>query len=135
MDQTTKEKLQINLAAAWKMWSNQIMVAAGAMWAAYLALPVNCTADLIASASGCNFSQHSIQDWVSKSLHVPALVFPLATAVLGVLGRVWPQKSITPAVAAAKSEAAPQPAVDSSGFPLATGPAPLPPIDPENKRP
>lgn len=103
MDDTTKEKLAINVANAWKMWSNRATVAMGALWTAYFALPTACD-----TGATCT-TQHTVQLWFSTALHIPlALIASLAT-VATVLFRVWPQKSITPAVAAAKSEDAPQP--------------------------
>jgi len=112
MDPTTKEKLQINVNNAWKMASNWVMAAAGIAFAIYLQLPLEQQQTLI---------QH---------LPVPPWLLPILASVVGIVARLVPQKSITPAVAA-KSEDAP--ALDSSGFPIATGPAPLPPIDPHDK--
>lgn len=110
MDDVTKDKLSINVQNSLKMASNWVMAAAGVMWAAYLALPLTC--DGQPAASGC-VSQHDLQAWVSSTLHVPPVLVPLLTAALGITARIWPQKSITPAVAEAKSEDAPQPADDT----------------------
>lgn len=100
MDSTTKDKLQTNVSNSWKMASNYVMAIAGLLWAAYLALPVTCAA----GDAGCT-SQHALQVWVSTTLHVPALLLPLLTGAIGIAARLWPQKSITPSVAAAKSDA------------------------------
>ena len=91
MDETTKDKLAINVSNAWKMWSNWIMSAAGIAFAIYLALPADQQQTLI---------QH---------IPVPAWLLPIAASVVGIVARLWPQKSITPPVAAAKSDDAPQP--------------------------
>lgn len=111
MDDTKIDKLAINVANSWKMASNWVMAAAGTVFAIYLALPIDQQQTLI---------QH---------LPVPPWLLPILASVGGIVARLLPQKSITPAVAAAKSEDAPQPAVDSSGFPMATGHAPLPSIE------
>lgn len=118
MDSTTKDKLAINVANSWKMASNWVMGAAGIAFTIYLALPP--------------LQQQTLLD----HLPVPAWLLPILASIVGIVARLWPQKSITPAVAAAKSQDAPQaPAgpVDSSGFPIATGPAPLPSIDPHDR--
>lgn len=103
MDQTTKDKLTVNLSNSLKMWSNYVMGGAALVWAAYLALPVTC----VAGDAGCT-SQHQLQVWVSTTLHIPALLLPIITGVLGIAARLYPQKSITPIVAEAKSADAPQ---------------------------
>lgn len=113
MDPTTQDKLAINVANAWKMASNYVIVGASAVATAYLALPVVCDP---AAAAGC-VSQHAIQAWVIASLHIPPLLVPILVGAGGVIARVWPQKSITPAVAEAKSAAAPLPTI--SGDPQA----------------
>jgi len=113
MDPTTKEKLQINVNNAWKMASNWVMAAAGIAFAIYLQLPLEQQQTLI---------QH---------LPVPPWLLPILASVVGIVARLVPQKAITPAVAAAKSEDAP--ALDSSGFPIATGHAPLPTLDPQER--
>ena len=91
MDEIIKDKLAINVANSWKMASNWIMSAAGIMFAIYLALPLDQQAALVAH------------------LPVPPWVLPIVTSVIGIVARLWPQKSITPDVAAAKSDDAPQP--------------------------
>lgn len=92
MDDSTKTKLAINASNATRMASNWVMAAAGAMFAIWLALPPEQQQALIAH------------------LPVPAWVLPVLTSIAGIVARLWPQSSITPAVAAAKSGDAPQPA-------------------------
>ena len=99
MDEITKEKLAVNVANAHKMASNYVMGASGVAFAIYLGLPPEQQAALIAH------------------LPLPPWLVPIIGSVVGIVARLWPQKSITPAVAAAKSESAPQPA------------EPLPPLD------
>lgn len=90
MDDATKDKLAINAANAWKMWSNWVMTASGIAFAIYLALPQDQQATLV---------QH---------MPVPAWLLPIIGSIIGIVARLWPQKSLTPPVAAAKSEDAPQ---------------------------
>lgn len=92
MDQTTKDKLAINVANSWKMASNYVMVGAGIAFAYWLTLSPEQQALII------------------SHLPIPPWLIPIATGFAGFAARLWPQKSITPAVAAAKSEDAPQPA-------------------------
>lgn len=101
MDPTTKDKLATNVANSWKMASNYVMAAAGVAFTIYLALPPEQQQTLI---------QH---------LPVPPWVLPIVASVIGIVARLWPQKSITPAIAEAKSAA---PAVDVA---LPTAPTPL----------
>lgn len=108
MDPTTKQKLAINASNAWKMWSNWVMAAAGIAFGIYLQLPIEQQQALV---------QH---------LPVPPWLLPIVATGLGIVARLWPQKSISPAVAAAKSEDAPQPS--SIDIPLPTAPVPLPPL-------
>lgn len=91
MDDTTKEKLAINMANGWKFASNWVMSAAGISFAIYLALPLDQQQTLL---------QH---------LPVPPWLLPIAASVVGIAARLWPQKSISGPVATAKSEDAPQP--------------------------
>lgn len=86
MDTTTKEKLAINVANSWKMASNWVMGAAGTAFAIYLALPA--------------LQQQALLD----HLPVPPWLIPIIASVGGIVARLVPQKSITPAVAAAKSD-------------------------------
>jgi len=94
VDDVTKEKLAVNAANAWRMASNWVMAAAGAAFAIYLALPQDQQQTLV---------QH---------LPVPGWLLPIAASVVGIAARLWPQKSISGAVAAAKSQDAPQPPAD-----------------------
>ena len=89
MDQTTKDKLWINVSNSLKMASNYVMAGAGAMFAIWLSL----TTDM--------------QQTVIQHLPVPPWLIPILTAVLGIVARLWPQKSITPEIAAAKSDSTP----------------------------
>ena len=90
MDENTKTKLDINLANAHKMASNWVMAAAGTMFTIWLALPPDQQQSVIAH------------------LPVPPWVLPIAASILGIVARLWPQKNISPEVAAAKSVDAPQ---------------------------
>lgn len=85
MTPDTKAKLAVNVANSWKMASNWIMTATGAMFAIYLALP------------------QAQQDALVAHLPVPPWVLPIITSVIGIVARLWPQKSITPEVALSKS--------------------------------
>lgn len=89
MDQTTKDKLATNVANSWKMASNYVMGLAGAIFAVWLALPPE------------------IQQTVIDHLPVKPWLLPVITAVLGIVARLWPQKSISPEVAAAESDQPP----------------------------
>jgi hypothetical protein len=84
-------KLATNLANAHKMASNWVMTAVGAMATIWFLLPADQQATVIAH------------------LPVPLWSLPIVTSIIGIAARVWPQKSITPAVAEAKSADAPQP--------------------------
>jgi hypothetical protein len=98
MDQLMKDKLATNIGALPKMASAWVMGLAGAMWAAYLALPVTCDG----TDASC-FSQHDLQAWASTTLHIPAFVFPLVVTLIGLAARIYPQKSLTVEEAGAKS--------------------------------
>ncbi len=111
MDETTKAKLSLNLQNSYKMWSNWVMTASGAAFAIYLALPPEQQQALI------------------NHLPVAPWLLPIVGTVIGVAARLWPQKSITPVVAEAKSADTPAPSVN---FPLHTGPAPLPTLPPHD---
>lgn len=89
MDDNMKDKLATNAANAWKMWSNWVMTASGVVGAIYLALPDEQKQALL------------------NHLPLPAWLIPIVGTVIGVALRIWPQKSITPEVAAAKSAAPP----------------------------
>lgn len=98
MEETTKDKLALNVANAWKMWSNRATVIVGALWTYYFTLPTACAAGTTCTTQG------DVQMWFSTTLHVPLAVIATIATVLTVIARVWPQSNITPAVAAAKSE-------------------------------
>lgn len=91
MDDTTKQKLAVNASNAWKMASNYVMAGSGVIFAIYLGLPAEQ------------------QQAIINHLPVPAWLVPIVGSVVGIAARLWPQKSITPEVAAAKSDDAPQP--------------------------
>jgi len=86
MDRITKDKLAINFANSWKMASNWVAVTWGTLLAVTFALPSDVLALLV------------------SRLPVPPWTVPVVVAVIGVGARMWPQKSITSAVAAAKSD-------------------------------
>ena len=85
MSPEDKAKLAVNMGAAWKMWSNWVMTASGALGAIWLALPVEQ------------------QQAVIAHLPLPPWILPIVGTVIGVTLRIWPQASITQAEAAAKS--------------------------------
>lgn len=89
MEQEAKDKLAINVANSWKMASNWVMTISGALFAIYLSLPPDQQQTLV------------------NHLPVPPWLVPIIGTVIGVLARLWPQKSITADVAAAKSDAPP----------------------------
>lgn len=105
MDPTTKEKLTINVVNSWKMWSNRATVAMGSLWTLYFTLPTACDA-----GTTC-LTQHDVQVWFSTTLHIPLAIVAAVATALTVAFRVWPQH-LPAAVALAKSEDAPQPAVE-----------------------
>ena len=89
MNETTKDKVATNVANSWKMSSNWVFTATGAMFAIYLSLPIEQQQTLLAHLP--------VEPWV----------VPIVTSVIGIVARLWPQKSITPQVAAAASASAP----------------------------
>lgn len=89
MEQDTKDKLAANVANSWKMLSVQIATVVNSLFALYFFLPADQQALILAH------------------LPLPAWVIPIVANALIYLGRVVPQKSITPEVAAAKSADAP----------------------------
>lgn len=98
MDQTTKDKLAINLGSAWKMWSNRVMAAAGLLFAWYLSLPAVCPPDQLDCASQALLKSH---------LPFPAWMLPLIVSFIGIATRIFPQAALSPTVAEAKSAATP----------------------------
>lgn len=94
MPPENKEKLAVNVTNSWKMASNWVMTASGVLFAAYLSLPAKCPPEMLECAS---------QAVVLSHLPVPAWAVPLIGTLIGIVARLWPQSSITPAVAEAKS--------------------------------
>lgn len=94
MTPENKEKLAINVANSWKMASNWVFTASGVLVAIWVSMPPEQQAVLIAH------------------LPVPPWAVPIAGTVIGIAARLWPQKSITPEVAEAKS-AVPEPEGDA----------------------
>lgn len=78
MEQETKDKLAENAANSWKMASNWVMAAAGVAFGIYLGLPADQQQQLIAH------------------LPLPAWVLPIVASVIGIVARLWPQKSLAP---------------------------------------
>jgi hypothetical protein len=76
MTPETKDKITTNVSNSWKMASNWAMSLTGAMFAVYLALPLDQ------------------QQAVVTHLPVPAWVLPIITSVIGIVARLWPQKSL-----------------------------------------
>ena len=91
MDPTTKDKITANVTNSWRMASNWIMSAAGAMFAIYLSLPLDQQAALVAH------------------LPVPPWVLPIATSVVGIVARLWPQKKLAERMAGDDGPGAPAP--------------------------
>lgn len=91
MEQITKDKLRINFENAHKMASNWVMSAAGTLGTIWFALP------------------ERQQQTVIEHLPIPLWMLPVVMTIIGVGARLWPQAAITPRVAAASSETAPQP--------------------------
>lgn len=86
MLQETKDKIKLSAANAHKMASNWVAVVWGGALAILFAMPADALAAVV------------------SRLPVPAWTVPVIVAVIGVVARLWPQKSITPEVTAAKSE-------------------------------
>lgn len=95
MTPENKEKLVTNVSNSYKMASNWVMTIAGALFAAFLALPAKCV-DL---DTACTVSQATLL----AQLPVPPWALPVAATLIGIAARLWPQKSISPEEAAAKS--------------------------------
>lgn len=91
MQDITKQKLLVNASNAHLMASNWVMGAAGTLGTVWFALP------------------EAQQRTIVEHLPVPIWVTPILLTVLGIVARLWPQNAITPTVAAASSETAPQP--------------------------
>lgn len=109
MDSTTQEKLALNIANSWRMYSVRFVAlfsaAATAAIGWFLSLPPDC-APLLAMAppQPCSLSQLTILSRFGAT----ATVVPIIAGALTWWLRVKPQDGITPDVAAAKSTDAPQ---------------------------
>lgn len=116
MNDTTKAKLQTNVANSWKMYSVRFVsvfsVAATMATTWFLNLPADCAPLLVLHpAVACTTSQVSFL--AQFGIGVAAL--PIIAGLLAYWARVHPQDNLTPAVAEAKS--------------TTTGPAEVPPIN------
>ena len=80
MEQSAKESLVLNASNAWRMASNWAMATAGTVFAIYLSLPAEQ------------------QKTIIEHLPVPPWVMPIAATVLGIVARIWPQKSVDKAL-------------------------------------
>lgn len=85
MDQLTKDKLAINVGALPKMASAWVMTAAGVLGTIWISLTPDQQMQVI---------QHS---------PLPVWSYPIVLTVVGIIGRVWPQKILKNAEADAKS--------------------------------
>lgn len=85
MEQATKDKLAVNVGASYKMASNWVMTAAGAVATIWFAMPPEQQAELV---------KHSF---------VPPWAYPIALTVLGIAARLWPQFNLSANEASAKS--------------------------------
>lgn len=115
MDDTTKTKLQTNIANSWKMYSVRFVsvfsLAATAAIGWFLSLPTTCS-----GIPNCTTSQASFL----AQFGIGAAALPIIAGALAYWARVHPQSNLTPAVAEAKS--------------ATTGPAEVaqPPVPPTN---
>lgn len=116
MDQTTKDKLATNVSNSWKMASVQATAVLSIFWGAYAAMPPE------------------MQQTLLTHLPVPPWALGIISWAITYVARVWPQKSITPDVAAAKSTDAVDPDHPDMNISLVSKPMPLgsanPPTDP-----
>lgn len=111
-DQTTivQDKLALNIANSWKMYSVRFVsifsAAVTALLAWFAGLPADCAPLLAATPPhDCTISQLSI---LSK-FGATAAIVPIVAGAIAWYLRVRPQANITPDVAAAKSIDAEQP--------------------------
>lgn len=95
IQQSTKDRLAVNLAALHKMASAWVMTVAGMLGTLWLAMPPEQQSTLMGL------------------LPIPPWLIPIALTLVGLAARAWPQKNITPAEAAAKSADGP----DTLGLP------------------
>jgi hypothetical protein len=86
MDDEKLSKLAVNVANARRMASNWVMAGAGIAFAVYLQLPADQQKALL------------------EHLPVAPWLLPIIVSTVGIVARLWPQNSITPYVAAAKSD-------------------------------
>lgn len=107
MDQVTKDKLALNARISYKFASNWVMTAAGIGFAIYLHLT------------------EAQQQALLEHLPLPAWLLPIIASTVGILARIWPQKNVSQAEGAAKSEDAPV-AVDLTTKVVPLDPQPLP---------
>lgn len=91
MEDATKQKLAVNVGSSWKMASNIASGIVAAIGTALLAMPEDMRTQLL------------------SHIPAPAWALPVIGWVAIYVARVWPQKSLTPDEAAAKSADAPQP--------------------------
>jgi hypothetical protein len=78
MDQTSKDRLKANFSSAHKMLSNWVFGAIGALGAIWFALPPEQ------------------QQVLLQNSPLPAWSYPVVMTAVGVLARLWPQKSLMP---------------------------------------
>lgn len=78
MDQLSKDRLAANMQNAPKMLSNWVMVLAGTLGAIWFALPPEQ------------------QLLVLQNSPLPPWSYPIVLTAIGVIARVWPQKSLMP---------------------------------------
>lgn len=76
MDEVAKDRLASNVSNCWKMASTWVMTASGAAFAVYLSLPAAQQQTLI--------DHLPVQPWV----------VPIITSTIGIVARMWPQKSV-----------------------------------------
>lgn len=91
MDDLQKQKLAVNVGASYKMLSNWWFGVLGTVGVIWSQLSAEQTQAILAH------------------LPLPAWMIPILGTVIGIALRLWPQKSISGAEAAAKSADTPQP--------------------------
>lgn len=91
MEDLTKQKILVNLTNSYKMASNWWFTMLGILGVIWVNMP------------------DAQQQVVIAHLPVPGWMLPIIGTVIGIVARLWPQKSISPEVAVAKSADAPQP--------------------------
>lgn len=121
MDQTTKDKLAVNVANSWKMYSVRFVgifsIGASAAVGWFNGLPADCAPLLAAHPPvACSMSQASFLGQFGIGL----AVVPLIAGALAWWARVHPQPGLSPAVAEAKSTTV-GPAEVAAGAPPPSG--------------